>query len=276
MEERFYNTTQVAKRVGVSDTTIKDYAKYLDIPHFKNDRGHNQFTSEMLQVFKRVKAMRDSNLDYETIALNLKAEIEKARNSIPEPEANGLDLTMVHNAVVERLRDEFGETHRLLLEKFITVSQEEYGKTKEELGIFKGRMQMALQELHELKEGQKLLPAHAESLRDAQEFGRVAKADAERLANDLESLRNEAQGLRSQVEKLSSEKASLSASRDALKESVERLQDMDAENRERFLELSRENGELKGTIALKDRDIERLTEELERERSKGLFGFKKK
>lgn len=48
------NTSEVAKLLGVSSSTIQRWVKQLRLPMEKNERGHYQFNSNDIQLFKKI------------------------------------------------------------------------------------------------------------------------------------------------------------------------------------------------------------------------------
>ncbi|OIK10950.1 chromosome segregation protein [Bacillus sp. MUM 116] len=50
------NTSEVAKLLGVSSSTIQRWVKQLDLPMERNDRGHYFFNDEDIEVLKKIQA----------------------------------------------------------------------------------------------------------------------------------------------------------------------------------------------------------------------------
>lgn len=48
------NTSEVAKLLGVSTSTIQRWVKQLDLPMKRNERGHYHFTDEDIELLKQI------------------------------------------------------------------------------------------------------------------------------------------------------------------------------------------------------------------------------
>ncbi|WML60198.1 MerR family transcriptional regulator [Neobacillus sp. PS2-9] len=48
------NTSEVAKSLGVSSSTIQRWVKQLELPMEKNDRGHYHFSNEDINLLKKI------------------------------------------------------------------------------------------------------------------------------------------------------------------------------------------------------------------------------
>lgn len=62
------STKEVAERIGVSPSTVKNWAARLPIPHHKDSQGNLRYPAdEALPILETIKGLREEQRGYETI-----------------------------------------------------------------------------------------------------------------------------------------------------------------------------------------------------------------
>ncbi|WHY84214.1 MerR family transcriptional regulator [Neobacillus novalis] len=62
------NTSEVAKLLGVSASTVQRWVKLMELPMEKNDRGHYHFTSEDIELLKKIHEQLQNGILLQDIA----------------------------------------------------------------------------------------------------------------------------------------------------------------------------------------------------------------
>jgi chromosome-anchoring protein RacA len=106
------NTSEVAKLLGVSVSTVKRWVKQLGLPMERNDRGHYLFTDETIQYLKFIQNQINSGILLHEIS--------------PFPEKNirtgTVKATMEKDPIVEELASKLNSLERRLEEKADSVT----------------------------------------------------------------------------------------------------------------------------------------------------------
>lgn len=72
------NTSEVAKLLGVSASTVQRWVKQLELPMEKNERGHYHFSSEDIHQLKEIhKQLQNGTLLHEITPVNEKKSVRR-------------------------------------------------------------------------------------------------------------------------------------------------------------------------------------------------------
>ncbi len=104
------NTSEVAKLLGVSPSTIKRWVKQLELPMDRNERGHYQFNNEVIEFLKANQEKINNSLHLNEVA----AASEKNIRS-------GVILQPGKDPNLEKLRTKIVDLERILDEKADSV-----------------------------------------------------------------------------------------------------------------------------------------------------------
>lgn len=78
MEGFEMNTSEVAKLLGVSTSTIQRWVKQLELPMERNERGHYHFSSEDIELLKKIhEQLQNGTLIQEIVPLKEKKNPRK-------------------------------------------------------------------------------------------------------------------------------------------------------------------------------------------------------
>lgn len=82
------NTSEVAKLLGVSSSTIKRWVKQLELPIERNDRGHYMFTKETIEYLKFNQDQINQGILLNEVATSQENNIRKGTVRKPDNDAN--------------------------------------------------------------------------------------------------------------------------------------------------------------------------------------------
>ncbi|WP_040208715.1 MerR family transcriptional regulator [Neobacillus jeddahensis] len=92
------NTSEVAKLLGVSASTVQRWVKQLRLPMEKNDRGHYHFTNDDINLFKEIhEQLQNGTLLHEITPVNEEKNIRKGAMKSVENDKVIEKLTMKVN-----------------------------------------------------------------------------------------------------------------------------------------------------------------------------------
>lgn len=145
------NTSEVAKLLGVSPSTIKRWVKQLELPMDRNERGHYQFSNEVIEFLK----INQENINNSLQSNEVAAASEKNIRS-------GIILQPGKDPNLEKLRTKIVDLERILDEKadsVISYQLLQHRHEIEELQNLVTTLSAQVQELTiELKELKQTLP----------------------------------------------------------------------------------------------------------------------
>lgn len=107
-----YSITQLSKLLEVTDHTLRFYEKEFNLPIPRDSRGRRYYTTELVNIFKKIKSMRDKGMEISLIKKMLFKTIPDlirvdglTKNSI-EYSANGINeinnsLSLLQNNIEE-------------------------------------------------------------------------------------------------------------------------------------------------------------------------------
>ena len=78
------SSNEAAERLGVSPSTLKNWAVRLPVPSWVDDEGTRRFPDEALEILETVKQMRDAESSYATIRRTIEPT-GPLREPAPEP-----------------------------------------------------------------------------------------------------------------------------------------------------------------------------------------------
>jgi chromosome-anchoring protein RacA len=111
MEGFEMNTSEVAKLIGVSTSTIQRWVKQLDLPMERNERGHYYFSSEDIELLKEIhEKLQNGTLIQEIVPLK--------KEKIPR---KGIAKAVEDNQVLEKLLTKVSELENNLNSKADSV-----------------------------------------------------------------------------------------------------------------------------------------------------------
>jgi chromosome-anchoring protein RacA len=92
------NTSEVAKLLGVSTSTIQRWVKQLELPMERNERGHYHFSSEDIEILKKIhEQLQNGTLIQEIVPLKEKKNPRKgAVKAVEENQALEKLMTKVN------------------------------------------------------------------------------------------------------------------------------------------------------------------------------------
>jgi chromosome-anchoring protein RacA len=91
------NTSEVAKLIGVSTSTIQRWVKQLKLPMERNERGHYHFSSEDIELLKKIhEQLQNGTLIQEIVPLKEKKNPRKGTvNAVEDNQSIGKLITKV-------------------------------------------------------------------------------------------------------------------------------------------------------------------------------------
>lgn len=243
--EETYNNSSLARILGVSEGTVRQWAKKYAIPSRRlgNERV---FSRAMRDVFCQIQDFQRAKSSPETIAQNiaeqLQLEMERIRAENPDAATNSDSVSFgyefVLNRVKEQLQGEITE-HNLVIAEALQQNQaamvdlkdlaDKYGQALLELGRYQSENRFLLQSLEAEKQKALLLPA-PEDLRQAQ-------IEKEHLAKALEAEKAQRKAAEAAAKKIEHDSV-------RLEESLARIQEEARKAEARAAELQAEKEKL--------------------------------
>jgi chromosome-anchoring protein RacA len=106
------NTSEVAKLLGVSTSTIQRWVKQLELPMERNERGHYHFSSEDIEILKKIhEQLQNGTLIQEIVPLKEKKNPRK-----------GAVKAVEENQALEKLMTKINELENKLNSKADSVA----------------------------------------------------------------------------------------------------------------------------------------------------------
>src|SRR3954451_20932720 len=96
------NTSEVAKLLGVSTSTIQRWVKQLELPMERNERGHYHFSSEDIEVLQKIhEQLQNGTLIQEIAPIKEKKSPRKGAVKAVEDEAIEKLITKVKEIEID-------------------------------------------------------------------------------------------------------------------------------------------------------------------------------
>ncbi|MDR7075525.1 chromosome-anchoring protein RacA [Neobacillus niacini] len=92
------NTSEVAKLLGVSPSTIQRWVKQLELPMERNERGHYHFNNEDIDLLKNIQTQIQNGTLLQEIA---PVQEKKSRKGIVKVPENNAELERLYTIVTE-------------------------------------------------------------------------------------------------------------------------------------------------------------------------------
>lgn len=96
------NTSEVAKFLGVSSSTIQRWVKQLDLPTERNDRGHYLFSEQNIEILKGVQAQIQNGTLLQDIT---PIKEKKIRQGVVKEAAKNQALDQLYNKIYDLERN---------------------------------------------------------------------------------------------------------------------------------------------------------------------------
>ncbi len=109
-DEIVYSASEVYKRLGISDSTLRKYMEVLQREGFavkKDNRGRRQYTdSDIMVIEKLIELSKHDGMTLEKAAKMIAQQIEKVNPDLIQEEAEETDLVPFH--IQEQLQQQYG------------------------------------------------------------------------------------------------------------------------------------------------------------------------
>ena len=92
------NTSEVAKLLGVSASTIQRWVKQLELPMERNERGHYHFNNEDIDLLKNIQTQIQNGTLLQEIA---PVQEKKSRKGIVKVPENNVELERLYTIITE-------------------------------------------------------------------------------------------------------------------------------------------------------------------------------
>ncbi|MDR6122869.1 chromosome-anchoring protein RacA [Bacillus sp. SLBN-46] len=136
------NTSEVAKSLGVSSSTIQRWVKQLELPMEKNDRGHYHFTSEDIDQLKTIHEQLQNGTLLQEIAP------VKARKSFRK----GIVTAVEKDEVLEKIMQKVNNLEVSLNTKADSVASYQLLQHRQEIEDLKNQVKHLTKQLGDLDE----------------------------------------------------------------------------------------------------------------------------
>ncbi|WP_160721006.1 MerR family transcriptional regulator [Bacillus sp. USDA818B3_A] len=165
------NTSEVAKLLGVSASTIQRWVKQLELPMEKNERGHYHFSSEDIQQLREIhEKLQAGTLLHEISPVGEKKSVRK-----------GTVNAVVNDKAIEKLSAKVRELELSLHDKADSVTsyqllqhRREIEELQEQVKTLTQQVQLLQSQLNELnlpvKNDQPIVIEHKEVKRKKKNF----------------------------------------------------------------------------------------------------------
>lgn len=199
---QIYSRSEIVRELGVAEGTIRKYEDRFGVPSWKQE-GKCYYSAESLKIFRQIQALYAEGLDKESIAATIGPALEAERERIAtRPQEAGIDLDGLRNELVRVLKHDIQDHEKSVVDRILAGITQEYGSTREQLGEYKAQVQYLASRLAEVEQQTKLLPAQAESLRDAQERTRWAEEEARRAQHQQSTLTESLEAAQNRIREL--------------------------------------------------------------------------
>lgn len=109
-DEIVYSASEVYKRLGISDSTLRKYMEVLSREGFavkKDNRGRRQYTdSDIMVIEKLIELSKHDGMTLEKAAKMIAQQIEKVNPNLIQEEAEETDLVPFH--IKQQLQEHYG------------------------------------------------------------------------------------------------------------------------------------------------------------------------
>lgn len=109
-DEIVYSASEVYKRLGISDSTLRKYMEVLQREGFavkKDNRGRRQYTdSDIMVIEKLIELSKHDGMTLEKAAKMIAQQIEKINPNLIQEEPEGKSLIPFH--IQEQLQQQYG------------------------------------------------------------------------------------------------------------------------------------------------------------------------
>ncbi|QWH69802.1 DUF3967 domain-containing protein (plasmid) [Bacillus wiedmannii] len=109
-DEIVYSASEVYKRLGISDSTLRKYMEVLSREGFavkKDNRGRRQYTdSDIMVIEKLIELSKHDGMTLEKAAKMIAQQIEKVNPNLIQEEPKETDLIPFH--IQEQLQQQYG------------------------------------------------------------------------------------------------------------------------------------------------------------------------
>ena len=110
-EEYFFTTRDLAERLGVSVSTIKNWSSRFPIEKHFDSQGNRRYSDKDLRLFEIIKGLRDEDRGYGTITRRLNTELALSRDldnlGDPVPSlSHALDFQPLIQEVTEAIQEQ--------------------------------------------------------------------------------------------------------------------------------------------------------------------------
>ncbi|MDM5370013.1 DUF3967 domain-containing protein [Bacillus bombysepticus] len=108
-DEIVYSASEVYKRIGISDSTLRKYMEVLQREGFvvkKDNRGRRQYTdSDIMVIEKLIELSKHDGMTLEKAAKMIAQQIEKVNPDMIQEEAEETDLVPFH--IKQQLKEQY-------------------------------------------------------------------------------------------------------------------------------------------------------------------------
>ncbi|PFU84608.1 hypothetical protein COK91_02890 [Bacillus cereus] len=108
-DEIVYSASEVYKRLGISDSTLRKYMEVLQREGFavkKDNRGRRQYTdSDIMVIEKLIELSKHDGMTLEKAAKMIAQQIEKVNSDLIQEEAEETDLVPFH--IKQQLQEQY-------------------------------------------------------------------------------------------------------------------------------------------------------------------------
>lgn len=252
-----YRVVELAELLGINEATVRKWAKTHDIPSWKDGNGRH-FAPSMLYVFERIKTLKADGMTDEQITPNIQDDLKAERERVGKlPNLPDLDLDTVTDATVRRLKPLIEQHAEAQSRAVLSLLQDKYGEAREQIGAFQAQVRYLAAQLEDAQVQAKLLPEKAESLRAAEAEAQNAAREVQRLTEELKQASGSLRQMEMDYQSLTDRLERTEAKATALQEANDALE-------QRAVDLSAE-------LDAKNKEVEALKSELERERSRTVW-----
>lgn len=145
-EEYFYTTRDIAERLSVSVSTIKNWSSRFPIEKRFDSQGNRRYSEKDLRLFEIIKSLRDEDRGYGTITRRLNTELSLSRSldnlGDPVPSlGHALDFQPLIREVTEAIQEQnemggkLAEAHRTIgqLESRVLLREQQVEELKQQI-----------------------------------------------------------------------------------------------------------------------------------------------
>ncbi|AIY72766.1 TPA: DUF3967 domain-containing protein [Bacillus tropicus] len=137
-DEIVYSASEVYKRLGISDSTLRKYMEVLSREGFvvkKDNRGRRQYTdSDIMVIEKLIELSKHDGMTLEKAAKMIAQQIEKVNPNLIQEEAEETDLVPFH--IKQQLQEQYSVMTQEMNQSMLAMEKrlsEQAKQSKEEI-----------------------------------------------------------------------------------------------------------------------------------------------